>query len=82
MNGEPFFRLIGRHFPKIKQANASNQHPAKICKVCYAKRLRTNKGHPLKTTFVCGDCSSKPGLHADKCFEIYHTKLHYAENDV
>ena len=80
--GEDFFRLTGRHFPKLKQptVGASNQHPSKVCKVCYAKGLRTNKGHPLRTTFVCGDCPSEPGLRADRCFEIYHTKRNYAED--
>ena len=80
--GEDFVRLTGRHFPKLKQPTdgALNQHPSKICKVCYAKGLRTNKGHPLRTTFVCGDCPSEPGLHADRCFEIYHTKRNYAED--
>ena len=81
---ENHIRLTGRHFPMVKPAlpGASNKNPAKICKVCYAKGKRTSRNHPMKTTYVCADCPSMPGLHIENCFRIYHTQLNYGSNDI
>ena len=76
---EDYLRLNGRHFSVIKQssATASNKHPTKNCKVCYAKGKRTASGLALRTLYLCGDCPSEPGLHVEECFKIYHTQLYY-----
>ena len=78
---ETITRLQGRHFPSLKvaKADAKCQRPTKKCRVCYAKGKRTDKGQPIKTTYVCAYCPSEPGLHPDNCFEEYHTKLDYIE---
>lgn len=75
--GEDYLRLTRRHFPAMKQpsATASNKHPTKVCKVCYARGIRTAKGLPVRTTYVCADCPSEPGLHIENCFKLYHTEL-------
>lgn len=77
------YRLTGRHFPSVKQAaeGAADQRPSKNCRVCYARGIRTNKGKPLKTVYICRSCPSEPGLHPDKCFELYHTSIDYGTND-
>ena len=68
-------RLSGRHFPSLKvaQPGSKDKRPAKACRVCSAKGKRTNKGEYVKKTYVCTYCPSEPGLHPDKCFELYHT---------
>lgn len=76
---EDVARLLGRHFLTTKKPSsedATNKHPTKICKVCYAQGKRSTSGHPLRTTYVCGDCQSEPGLHLE-CNKIYHTVLDY-----
>lgn len=77
---EDITRLSARHFPSTKVAahDATDKRPSKVCRVCYAKGKRTDKGHKLKTTYVCASCPSEPGLHPDKCFEEYHTLLDYS----
>ncbi|XP_057310011.1 piggyBac transposable element-derived protein 4-like [Hydractinia symbiolongicarpus] len=74
-------RLTGRHFPSVRVADedAKDKRPSKNCRVCYAKTKRTDKGRPLKTVYICEKCPSQPGLHPDKCFEIYHTQEHFGE---
>ena len=69
------------HFPATKQPSqdAKDTRPTKNCKVCYARGIHTNKGKPVKTVHICNTCPSEPGLHIDKCFELYHTQLNYAE---
>ena len=73
-------RLSGRHFlsSKLPQPGAVDKQQSKACQVCSAKGKRTNRSGYLKTTFVCTFCPSEPGLHPDKCFEEYHTKLDYS----
>ena len=68
-------RLSGRHFPSLKvaQPGSKDKRPAKACRVCSAKAKRTNKGEYVKTPYVCTYFPSEPGLHPDKCFELYHT---------
>ena len=72
--------LSGRHFPssKVTQPGAVDKRLLKACRVCLAKGKRTNKGSYLKTTFDCTFCHSEPGLHQEKCFEEYYTKLDYS----
>ena len=71
---ENISRLNGRHFmsqlpkPSIKK-----------CRVCYAQKKRTANGHAIKTSFICKTCPSKPGLHPDTCFELFHTKQNFTE---
>lgn len=76
-------RLTGRHFPSLKIAppGAKDQRPSKRCRVCYARGIRSDKGHPLKTVYICRFCPSEPGLHPEKCFEDYHTKVDYTNVD-
>lgn len=47
-------RLIERHFPslKITPPGAKDQRPRKRCRVCYARGIRSDKGHPLKTIYM------------------------------
>ena len=73
--GDSVSRLLGRHFPSLKvaQPGSKDKRPAKACRVCSAKGKCTNKGEYVKTTYVCTYCPSEPGLHPDKCFELYHT---------
>ena len=70
-------RLTGRHFPALVPIGAGGKEhrSKKRCCVCYARKLTTNKGGPLTTIYVCGECLSASGLHPDKCFKIYHTEL-------
>ena len=80
-SNEDVVRLLGRHFLTTKKPSsedATNKHPTKICEVCYAQGKRSTSGHPLRTTYVCGDCPSEPGLHLHlECNKIYHTVLDY-----
>ena len=84
---ENYVRLNGRHFPMLKEASAtpSNKHPTKVCKVCYAQGKSTTSGLPLRTSYVCGDSPSQPGLHVEYqgqyCFKIYHTELNFGSPD-
>ena len=73
--------LVGSHFSSLKIATpgAKSQRPVKPCRVCYAKGKRTDKGHKIKTTYVFIFCPSRPGLHPDKCFGEYHTKMNYSK---
>lgn len=41
------------------------------CVVCRAKNQRKC------TIYYCDTCTTKPYLHPDKCFQIYHTKEHF-----
>lgn len=62
---EDIVRLLGRHFLTTKKPSSediTNNYPTKICKVCYAQGKRSASGHPLRTTYLCRDCPSKPGL--------------------
>ena len=73
-------RLTGRHFPMKKKPNPGTKdpNPTKNCRVCYARGVKTNKGAPLKTVFVCKTCPSQPGPQTEDCLEIYHTILDYS----
>ena len=73
---ETLSRLTGRHFPGVKkpEPGAKNLRPTKPCRVCSARKIKTLKGKPLKTTTICKTCPTQPGLHIE-CFEIYHTEL-------
>ena len=48
-------RLSGRHFPSVKAAppGAKDKRPSKRCRVCYSRGIRSDKGHPLKTVYIC-----------------------------
>ena len=74
-------RLVGRYFPSLKIATpgAKCQRSVKPCRMRYAKGKRTDKGHKIKTTYVCVFCPSEPGLHPDKSFGKYHTKMDYSK---
>ena len=76
-------RLFGRdHFPSKRAYEGHGSRRAskkKLCRVCYARGLRTEKGGPLETTWVCEACPSLPGLCVEKgCFKEYHTKYDYS----
>ena len=34
-----------------------------------------------KTGYICNYCPRKPGLHPDKCFEAYHSRLDYSKTE-
>ena len=51
-----------------------------MCWVCYAEGNRSAGGSGIESD-VCNQCPSVPGLHPDKCFEIYHIKKNYGSND-
>ena len=74
-------RLTGRHFPSKRAYEGQGTRRAskkKVCRVCYARGVRTAKGAPVETTWVCDECPSVPGLCVDKsCFRDYHTKYDY-----
>ena len=77
--GEDVERLTGRHFPSVPAGNPETKDRLhKRCRVCYARRKRTAKGHHFKTIYVCKFCPSKPGLHPNECFQVCHTCLDYA----
>jgi hypothetical protein len=61
-------RLTGRHWPAKKKSNPGtvDQSPSKDCRVCYAKGLRTPKGKPLKTVWICKTYPTEPGLHIEE----------------
>ena len=74
-------RLTGRPFPGIKKPDkvgSKDPRLTKICRVCYSRGVRTDKGKPLKTVHICQTCPSQPGLHIDNCFHVYHTVINYA----
>ena len=75
-----FARLTRRHFPSLKvpTEGAKDKRPTKKCRVCYTKGKRSEKGHVLKTVYVCRFCPSEPGLHPETCFEQYHTLVDYS----
>ena len=66
--------LTERHFPSTRQfaEGAKDKGPSKICRVCYAKNIKTKKVQPVKIAHICKPCPSETGLHIDDCFEIYH----------
>ena len=76
-------RLTGRtHFPSKRayEGQATKRSSKKkVCRVCYARGIRTAKGGCVETTWVCEACPSIPGLCAEKsCFRDYHTKFDYS----
>ena len=77
---ETVSRLQGRHFGSYKEATpgAKCERPSKKCSVCTAKGKRTEKGHLPKTTYICPDCPTEPGIHPGDCFREYHTKVDYS----
>lgn len=76
-------RLTGRdHFPSKREYDGEGRKRTskkKKCRVCAARGLRTAKGSPVETTWVCGACPSIPGLCVEKgCFRQYHTMWDYS----
>ena len=67
--------LTVRHFPGIKKPGkigSKDPRPTKICRVCYSRGVRTDKGKPLKTVHICQTCPSQSGLYIHNCFQVYH----------
>ena len=48
---------------------------------CSRRTVRTRGGRPRGDVRGRRPRGRKPGLHPDKCFEIYHTLLHYGPDD-
>jgi len=76
-------RLTGcQHFPVKRAYEGDGRRRAskkKICRVCYSRGLRKEKGGPVETTCVCDCCPSEPGLCLEKgCFKTYHTVYDYS----
>ena len=73
-NDDTLPRLSERYFPYVRQ-QTQGARPHKNCCVCTARGIKTEKGQPVKTVYICNYFPSKPGLHLDKCFEAYHSML-------
>ena len=78
-------RLVGReHFPSKREydgAGDRRKSKKKICRVCWAKGVRTNSGRGVETVWICTGCPSEPGLSLgtnSTCFRDYHTKFDYS----
>ena len=69
------YRLSGRHFPSQRDEDSSGKAKHKMCRVCWARGLRTTNDKAIKTVWICPDCPDEPGLHAKVCFRIYRTQL-------
>ena len=82
-NDDTLQRLSKRHFPYIQQQaqGTTSVRPHKNCCVCTARGIKTAKGQPVKTVYICNCFPSKPGLHLDKCFEAYHSMLDYSKTE-
>ena len=75
-------RLTGRHFPTQVPytGNAAKKtHSYKRCHVCYAMKITTPSGHPIKSVWHCPDCPGKPGLCPGECFKKFHTKFDFTK---
>ena len=46
-------RLTWRHFPSQKMPQEGSKYPTKKSRVCYVKGIKTKKGGPMKTVYVC-----------------------------
>jgi len=68
------------HFPTLKISTPEkSKWPAKQCRVRRAKGIRTPAGRVPETRWICQDCPSQPGLHADQeCFRLYYTEFDYS----
>jgi len=78
-------RLTEReHFPTKREYDGSSKKRSskkKMCCVCSARGIRTPKGGPVETTWVCEACPSMPGLCVDRgCFWEYHINFNYSGN--
>ena len=63
-------RLTERPFPgRIPISSDSVTKGRPLCEVCRARGIRS------QTRYRCKVCHTP--LHMEKCFEIYHTTLHY-----
>lgn len=74
-------RLTGRHFPAqvaYKGSATKKSHAYKRCRVCYARKITTPSGHPIKSVWQCPDCPGEPGLCPGDCFKKFHTKFNFA----
>ena len=75
-------RLTGRHFPTqvVYRGNAEKKaHGYKRCHICYAMKITTPSGHPIKSVWQCPDCPGQPGLCPGECFKKFHTKLDFSK---
>ncbi|XP_005096959.1 piggyBac transposable element-derived protein 4-like [Aplysia californica] len=73
-------RLVERHFPSPIVVDDKKMQRA--CVVCYARAIsggdnhKTQKSKRKVTQFECSKCNKALCVHP--CFEIFHTKEHYA----
>ena len=80
-------RLSGRnHWPGKRNVDVGRggkgpkkkRHKCKMCRVCYARGIRTSGDRPVDTSWICTGCPSQPGLCVDRdCFVAYHTQFDY-----
>ena len=82
-NDDTLQRLSKRHFPSVRQQaeGTTSARLHKNCCVCTARGIKTAKGQPVKTVYICNYFPSKPGLHPDKCFEGHHSMLGYSKTE-
>jgi len=75
-------RLTRReHFPTKREYDGSGKKRSSKKKMCRVCGIRTPKGGPVETTWVCEARPSMPGLCADKgCFREYHINFDYSGN--
>jgi len=71
-------RLTWIYFASLVPSENNAHRSHKRCRVCYARKKFTKSGNALKTSYICTDCTSVPGLHPGECFRAYHTKLDYS----
>lgn len=75
-------RLTGRHFAcqvRYQGQAAKRSFCPKWCRVCTARGIKTEKGHPIRSTWQCPDCPGNPGLCPGECFKAYHTLIDYSK---
>ena len=78
---ETIQQLTRRHFPITRQPaeGTKDLRPSNICRVRYARNIKTKKGQLVKTVHICKTCPPELGLHTDDGFEIYHTVLDFSQ---
>lgn len=70
-------RLSCRHFPEKVPSTANKQNATRYCKVCSDRGKKVSgKRVRRESRWWCKECGV--GLCVPKCFQEFHTKVHYA----
>jgi hypothetical protein len=71
-------RLTGRHFGSyLPMTERGKRGGTKMCRVCYARGLRTNTGKQIVTVKVCKTCPDSPGLHRTVQWILFANSLQW-----